>query len=168
MKGVTLFADVISVLVLLAVIMISVLIIWWLILIRNVEVWAGAASPRMVDLTVYYLPAKYDAILMTFLESQSNGVSMKRALEAAAIQESKMVWLDGQNVDVGDAATTFLSSIGKPYILKIVLPNKEVLIANNEEIKSAASRPTELQQTSEKLFLLNGEVVDLELLVRDS
>lgn len=169
MKGVSLFADVVSVLVLLAVIMFSVLIIWWLILIRNVEVWTGAASPRIVDLTIYYLPAKYDATLMAFLESQSSGISMKRVLEAAAVQEKSTVWIDGRIIDVSGVANTFLSArIDKPFMLKIVLPDKEVLLANNEEIESAASMPTALQQSYEKLFLLNGEVADLELLVRDS
>jgi uncharacterized membrane protein len=167
MKGVTLFADVVSVLVLLAIIMLSTLLVWGLILLQNVTTFVGIISPRSVELTIFHLPTKYDTTLLALLEYKVQGIAMKRWLEAAAIQESKVVWLDGKTIDAEEESRDFLAaSIDNPYLLKIVLPNKELIVVENE-IFSSLSRPTSIQETTAKLFLLNGEVVDLKLLVRE-
>jgi hypothetical protein len=167
MRGVTLFADVVSVLVLLAIIMLSTLLVWGLILLQNASTAIGIISPRTVELTIFHLPTKYDTTLLALLEYKVQGIAMKRLLEAAAIQESKVVWLEGKTINVETESRNFLAaSITNPYLLKIVLPNKELVIVDNE-ILSSLSRPTSIQETGAKLFLLNGKVVDLKLLVRE-
>jgi hypothetical protein len=167
MKGISLFADILSVLFLLAFVMFSTLIIWSFIVIHQVEVNLNIATPRTVELTLFYLPVKYDTTLLAFLEYQYDGLSMKKILEAAAIQESTNIWIEGKDIDVRAASKTFLlSRIDKPFILKIILPDKEIKIIENE-IKSSVSKPTTIQETTTKLFLLNGEVADLKLSVRE-
>lgn len=168
MKGITLFADILSVIVLLAIIMFMSLIVWSYIILHQVYVNFGIATPRTVELTLFYLPVKYDTTMLAFLEFEYNGIPMKKILEAAAIQESTNIWLEGKEIDVATASGNFLSSrIDKPFILKIVLPHKEIKIIENE-IKSSISKPTSVQEASTKLFLLNGEVAELQLIVASS
>ena len=168
MRGISLFADVLSILVLLAIIMFMTLLVWSFIILHQIEVTLNIATPRTVELTIFFLPVRYDTIMLAFLEYQYSEISMKKILEVAAIQENNVIWLEGKEINATKAAENFLlSRIDKPFILKIVLPQKEIKIIENEEIKFSTARPTAFQETSIKLFLLNGEVADLKLLVRD-
>jgi len=167
MKGIALFADLLSLLMLLAIIMFMTILVWSFIIIHQVEANFGIASPRVVELTLFYYPLKYDTTMLALLEYNYNGIPMKKIFEVAAIQESSKVWIEGQEIDVAQISKSFLSSrIDKTYLLKIVLPTKEIEIIENS-IPYSSSKPTSIQETSTKLFLLDGEVADLKLLVRD-
>ena len=167
MKGISLFADFVSLIILLAIIMFMTILVWSFIILQTVEERFGVTTPRTVELTLFYLPMKYDTALLAFLEYNYDGVPMKKIIEAAAIQESTNVWIEGKNIDLETASGNFLlSKIENPFLLKIVLPNKEIIIIDNK-IKSPITKPTSLQESSTKLFLLNGEIGELKLLVRD-
>jgi hypothetical protein len=167
MKGIDLFATTFSILILLAMIMLMTLLVWSFIIVHQVEADFHIANPRTVELTIFYLPVKYDSTIMAFLEYKDNGLPMKKILEAAAIQEDTNIWIEGKSIDVTVASKNFLlSRINKPFILKLVLPDKEIKIIDNN-ILSSISTPTAIQETSAKLFLLNGEIAELKLLVRD-
>jgi hypothetical protein len=167
MKGIALFADILSLLILLAIIMFMTILVWSFIILHQVEVNLGVATPRTVELTLFYLPVKYDTMMLAFLENTYNGIPIKRIIEAAAIQENTDVWIEGNDINLTTVSKNYLSArIDKPFILKIVLPDKEIKIIENE-IKSSVSKPTSIQESTVKLFLLNGEIADLKLLVRD-
>jgi hypothetical protein len=147
--------------------MLGTLVIWSLIIFYQAELTLGIATPRTVQLTMFYLPAKYDSTMLAFLESEYEGLPMKKILEAVAIQENATIWLEGKSINATIASEGFLSPrMSKSFILKIVLPDKEIMIIKNNII-SSIEKPTSVQESSTKLFLLNGEVVDLKLLVRD-
>jgi len=171
MKGFTLFADIFSVFVLIGIIMLVSILLWTFILIYDVESKLGFANVRPVELTMFFNPIKYDTTLMSLLEYNSNGIPIRKILNAVAIQEKKTdVWIDNQEItDVGVICEDFLSNpldpkIKDPYILKITLPSKEIEIVN-KGIPSLSGTTTHLQEVTTKLFLLDGRDAELKLLV---
>jgi hypothetical protein len=120
-------------------------------------------------LTIFSNPVKYDATLSALLESSYDGIQVKKILEAVAIQENTSVWVDdgtsNKLVDANLACKNFLSPvINEPYVLKVVLSTKEIMVVENT-IPSMPNMPTHFQETSTKLFLLNGDDAELKLLV---
>lgn len=165
MKGFQLFADVFSIFVLLGVIMLSMLILWAFIVLYNIELNLGIANTRTVELTLFFNPMKYDTTLMSLLEYEYDGIPIRKILNAVAIQENSIIWLDDKLIDTGSVCQGFLSSrIDEPYILKIVFGEKEILIVNNE-MPLVPHTPLRFQESSTKLFSLDGTDVELKLLV---
>lgn len=167
MKGFSLYADLLSIFILIGIIMLASLLLWTLIIIYNVEINLGTARPRTIELTFFFNPVKYDTTLMSFLETQHNGIPMKKILNAVAIQENSIVWLEGKEInDLSTFCDNFLSpKIGSnPYILKVVLPSKEIILVE-KPMPSFPDTPLHLQETTSKLFLLDGSTADMKLLV---
>ena len=110
MKGFQLFADVFSIFVLLGVIMLSMLILWAFIVLYNIELNLGIANTRTVELTLFFNPMKYDTTLMSLLEYEYDGIPIRKILNAVAIQENSIIWLDDKLIDTGSVCQGFLSS----------------------------------------------------------
>lgn len=167
MKGVSLLSDLFMIFALISTIVIITTITWLLILAHEAEARLYVASPRNVELRLFTLPLKYDATLLSFLEYEKHGISVKRLMEAASIQKSTTVWLDGESVDVTSVADEFLKPlVDKDYILKIVYPDSSELKIS-ELVKTAQlPSPLPVQRSSIELFLLDGKTVQLQLFVK--
>ena len=122
----------------------------------------AAAGTREVTIRTLLKPTIDDSALLTFLEMEYNGISMKRILTAVAIQENTKIWIDGGFIDAEQAAMNFLGHAdsgilkGRKYLLKIREP--EIVIAKSLEMVPARS-----QKVSTELFLLDGSSVSLVL-----
>jgi len=93
---------------------------------------------------------------------------MKRILNAAAIQNDNRVWLDGMWIDVSFLAEDYFSKrIEKPFLLRIQLFDKELTVFDSGGMPSTSTGPLPVQKTSIDMFSLNGEIVYLELLVKE-
>jgi len=164
MKGITLFSDIFSIFVLIGVIMLATLLIWAFIVIYSFEAQLGVATPRTVELTLFFNPLKYDTTIMSLLEYEYEGIPMKKILNAVAIQENTTVWIENKIIDASLVVENFLSSrIDEPFMLKMILPSREIIIV--EEVMPPIPGPLYVQETSTKLFLLDGRNVELKLLV---
>jgi len=164
MKGITLFSDVFSLFVLIGVIMLASVLLWAFIVVYNVQEKLGFVNPRIVELTLLFNPIKYDMTIISLLEYEYNGIPIKKILNAVAIQENTTVWIEGEEIDASIVCENFLSSrIDEPYMLKII-PKQELIIVG-QIMPSIPETPLHVQETSTKLFLLDGENVELKLLV---
>ncbi|MBU0757928.1 MAG: hypothetical protein KKF44_07695 [Nanoarchaeota archaeon] len=165
MKGFQLFSDIFSIFVLLGVIMLSMLILWAFILLYNVETNLGVATTRTVELTLFFNPVRYDTTLLSLMEYENNGMPIKKILNAVAIQENTVVWLEGNLIDLSSVCENFLSSrIDEPYLLKAVTGTREIIIVQ-ENMPSLPRTPLRVQESSTKLFTLDGTDVELKLWV---
>jgi len=161
MKGVTLISDVFLIICLLSIIVIMTLFIWALIMIHQVE-YKLYPTPRTVELKLFFRPVNYDAIMSAFLEYENEGITMKKILNAVAIQGKTDIWLDGKPINAKAVSEGFLTpQINKDYLLKI----GEITVAESRTLSSETVLG--LQKVSTELFLLNGEKVYLQLFVRD-
>jgi len=160
MKGVTLLSDIFTMFMVVIVIIIISSLIWIFTEIYVVSSQLGVVKPREATIRIFYNPVKYESTLLAFLELEYQGISMKKILNAVAIQEDKRVWLPEFNkfVDVSSIAAVFFNQMlpDKAYILKIRDP--EVVI-------DTSSSSSHWQKTSIELFVLDGKPVDLELYV---
>ena len=159
MKGITLLSDFFLLIILIIVIIMMSGLLWVIMLIYGVEAQLGFVNPREVTLRVLFNPLKYESVLLTFLELEHQGIRMKKILNSVAIQNSLNVWVDGKPIDASEVSEEFLNQLleGRTYLLKIVKP--EIIIAKSTVLSSS------LQKTSTKLFLLNGNFVELEFYV---
>jgi hypothetical protein len=156
-KGVTLLSNIFLFIMILVLMVLMGIFIWAVMLIQGVEAQLGISSPRNIELTVLFKPVDYDTTLLSFLETEYQGVPMKRIINAVAIQETTDVWIEGKNIDVKMVSEDFLKIIEKPYLLKIRDP--EIILAENEKLS------LDIQKVSTNVFLLNGDSIDLELYV---
>jgi hypothetical protein len=142
-------------------------LIWVFTEIYGVEARLGLVNPRQVTLRVFFEPLEDDSALLSFLECQydsgSTKITMKKLLTAVAIQGNTTVWLDGNLINVSSEAKKLLDEVypDRGYILKI--SNPEIIIAT-----SCAPVQKDLQVVKTKLFLLDGNSVDLELYVNSA
>jgi hypothetical protein len=166
MKGISLMSDVFLIFALLSITVILTTIIWVLIIVHEAESRLFIASPRNVELRLFTMPLEYETTLLAFLEFEKDGIKMKKLLEAAAIQHSTTVWVDGKTVDVKAASDEFLQPIiNKDYVLRICCGSLEVKIS--EFVKSTSLPvPLPTQKASAELFLLDGKTVNLQLFVK--
>jgi len=159
MKGVTIISDIFLLIVTLALTVLMIGFIYAMIYIHGVEAQLGVASPRSVEYEVLFNPVEYDTTLLAYLEYEHEGITMKKILNAVAIQENTTVWIDGKFVNVKEVSENYFRDlIERSYLMKIREP--EIYIAQKGELPAA---PVTIQKVSTKLFLLNGESVDLEL-----
>jgi len=157
MKGVTLFSDLFVLFILIVVVILMCGLIWVFTMIYSVEATLGFANPREVTLRIFFNPLKYESVLLSFLELKHQEISMKEILTLVAIQNNTNIWVDGKNIDAKAVSEDFLGKmLEKPYLLKTVDP--QITIASY-------SYSSSWQKISTKLFLLNGEAVDLEFYV---
>ena len=164
MKGVSLMGDMFLLLAMIAVTILVTLFLWYLILIYEVIVSpAGLSTPRDVTLRVLLNPTEYDSTMLAFLESTYEGISMKRILNAVAIQGSTDIWLDGKSIDAAEAAESLTSMIDSEFILKIS-PQEIYLVQSGTLLQG--NTPIGIHKVVTPLFLLDGEQVELQLLVR--
>ena len=163
MKGVSLIQDVFMLLFLLALTVIVCLFIWVLIMTFQVGdklMPGGLPTTRQVEMTLLYNPITYDAIMSAFLQSEYNGESMDRILNAAVIQEKTTIWLDGKTIDAKQASEDFLGPlIKKDYILRA----GNIIIATRGDFANQGT--LQIQRTYTNMFLLNGKESYLQLLV---
>lgn len=167
MKGITLLSDMFLLLTLMALIIMMAALVWGIILIHGVMGQLGFSSPRNVEFTVLLNPVKYDVTLSAFLESEYKGILVKKIINAAVIQEKVTdIWVDGKFIDMQTVSDEFFSKtldedgngiIDNPYLLKTRKP--ELILGEFETLTS------NLQKASTKVFLLNGESVDLDFYV---
>jgi hypothetical protein len=161
MKGIELLSDLFSVFVLIIVIIIMVSLIWIFTEIKVVAYGTGLVKARDVTIRILFNPVRYDSVLLTFLELRSQGMPIKKILNAVAIQNTTKPWMPETSsfIDAAQISDYILGNqllTGKNYLLKIRDP--EIILA-----KSGNSN--DWQKTSTELFLLNGKPVDLELYV---
>ncbi|MEM3609831.1 MAG: hypothetical protein QW076_02910 [Candidatus Anstonellales archaeon] len=167
MKATSMVADLFMIIALLAVTILMTLFIWALIEIYEVEKYLGVVTPRKAEFDIFITPITYDTQFSAFLEFEKDGIPIKKLLEVAVIQNSTTVWLNGKFIDVSAATLEFLyPMLKKDYLLKIVFPYSELIVSSFGNLKSIEEKPLPVQKVSTKLFLLNGEVVDLQLLVK--
>jgi len=173
MKGVTLFADLFLLVILMVEIILMVGIIWIFQLIYGVESQMGITdyfdNPRQVSLNILYKPTKYESTFLSFLELDcrrcSQKISMKEIMNAVAIQGRTDIELYGESIDASLASGELLGDLLEnkereqklDYLLKIRDP--ELIISKTDDL------PQQLQKVSTNIPLLNGEIVDLELYV---
>ena len=161
MKGVTIISDIFLLIMSLALTILMVGFIYAMIFIHGVEAQLGVASPRSVEYEVLFNPVEYDTTLLAYLEYKYEGIPMKKVLNAVAIQRKRIIWIDGKSVNAKIVSEDYFKDlITRPYLLKIREP--EIHIAKSGVLPAA---PATIQKISTKLFLLNGESVDLELYV---
>lgn len=162
------FADMFSIFVLIATIILMTLLVWGFIIIYEIESFGDFANPRTVELTMFTYPVKYDSMMLSFLEYEYESIPMREILNAVAIQESKDVWIKGKWIDVSIPTEDFFDpKIDKPFILRMQAGDKEVNILWSDVIPTSETTPLNIQKTSIDLFTLNGEVAYLELLVKE-
>lgn len=165
MKGITLLSDIFLIFALLALTVITTLFIWYLIIIYEVESALNVATPRNVELKLFFKPVKYDNIMLSFLEYEYESIPMKKIVSAVAIQNSTDIWIEGKFIDAKAVSENLLSKvIDKEYLLKI--SPQEIQLAKSGDLVSTGP-PLEIQKISTELFLLDGEAIDLQLFVRD-
>jgi len=164
MKGIDLLADIFLFIVLLMVTILMSALIWVFTVVYGVEASFGLVNPRTVTMTVLFKPINYESTFISFLECDyvapsGRVIPMKKILNAVAIQNTTIIWLDGESIDAEATTTTLLNKMSdKPYLLKIVKP--EIIIAEHN-----FQQLQQFQKTNTKLFLLNGNYVDLEFYV---
>jgi hypothetical protein len=159
MKGITLLQDTFMILAIMGTAAIMIAIIWAMMSIRGIDAYLGLYSPRRIEINVLSNPTKYDAMLLSFLEYEYQGMPMKKLLNAVAIQGKTDIWIDGKTIDVRSVSENFLKKLKRPYLLK--MRNPEIIIAeSNNEIYVM-----DIQKVSEDIFLLNGEVAQIELYI---
>ncbi len=168
MKGITLISDIFLMVSLLGIAVIMSLFIWALITIFNVEskfVPGGMPTTRNVELKLLFKPANYESLMSVFLEYESQGIKMKKILNAVAIQGKTDIWLEGKTIDAKTVSETFLTpQINKDYILKI----GDIIVAEHGSLSSlSGSLPLGIQKVSTFLFTLNGKEVFMQLFVVD-
>ena len=162
------FADMFSIFVLIATIILMTLLVWGFIIIYEVESFGGFANPRTVKLTMFTYPIKYDSMMLSFLEYEYDGISMREILNAVAVQESKDVWIRGVWIDMSIATEDFFDpKIEKPFILRMQSGENEINILWSDIMPVSQDAPLNIQKTSIDFFTLNGEVAYLELLVKE-
>jgi len=167
MKGITLFSDIILLIIIVVEVVLIVGLIWVLQIVYGVESQIGLTkpfdNPRQISLNVLYKPVKYESILLTFLEIDcktcAQKIPMKDILNAVAIQGKTDIWLNFETIDATKTSTELLDKMleTESYLLKIREP--ELIIAQTDDL------PPQLQKVSTDLHLLNGRSVDLELYV---
>jgi len=166
MKGVTLISDIFLMICLLAITVIMSLFIWALITIFQVEskfMPGGMPTTRNVELKLFFKPVTYDSLMSAFLEYESQGIKIKKILNAVAIQGKTDIWLEGKFIDVSSVSEGFLTpQIDKNYLLRI----GDKTIAKNGQLTSQ-NLPLEIQKVSTFLFILNGKEVFMQLFVVD-
>lgn len=160
MKGSTFMGDFFLFIMILVFTVLMGIFIWAVMIIQGVEAQMDIISPRNLELTVLFKPIKYESTLMAFLEAEYRGISMKRIINAVAIQETTDIWIDGKFIDVKRISEDFLKIIEKPYLLKIRYP--EIILAEGGQVEGY------IQKVSTNVFLLNGESVDLELYIEET
>jgi len=168
MKGITLISDIFLMISLLAITVIMSLFIWGLITIFNVEskFYPGnMPTTRNVELKLFFKPVTYESLMSAFLEYESQGIKMKKILNAVAIQGKTDVWLEGKWIDAKAVSEGFLTpQIDKEYMLKI----GDIIIAEHGNLPSiSGSLPLGIQKVSTFLFTLNGKEVYMQLFVVD-
>ncbi len=139
---------------------IMITIIWAMMQVRGIDAFLGIYAPRNVELKIHSNPTKYDAMILTFLEYEHEGIPMKKILNAVAIQDNTNIWIDDKWIDVKLVSEEFLGrEIDRPYLLKIRDPELEIASSGDEIVVMG------IQKVSQKVFLLDGEGVDLELYI---
>lgn len=167
MKGISLLSDLFMLFALISVTIMMTLFLWYLILIYEFALQpAGMSTTRDVTLRLLIEPADYDSTMLAFLELKHQGITMKRLLNAAAIQGSTDIWIDGKDIDLAAVAESALTPmIENDYILKIASQPEINVVTHGAWV--SGNTPMGLQEVSTDLFLLNGGAVELQLLVRD-
>jgi hypothetical protein len=160
MKGIFLLSSLFLFILLIIVVIMMSSLIWIFTEIYGVEARLGLANPREVIIKILFNPARYESALLALLELEYQGIPMKKILNAVAIQNNTTIWLPEIHdfIDASEISNDFLNQLleGRSYLLKIREP--EIIIAS-------FSKSSTLQKVSTKIFLLNGEPVDLELYV---
>ena len=162
MKGIVFLSDTFLLLVMLAVIVIMTVGILAIIQTHGVLGSQLPSSPRIVSVRMMFVPIKYETTLLAFLELEHQGIQMKKIFGAMMIQGKTTIWLEGKTINVKGVTETLLSQmIDRPYLFRI----------EEEEIVKSGSlyavyAPSYVQKVTTKLFLLNGDDVNLELYVR--
>ena len=165
MKGVSLLSDIFLLLALISVTIIMTMFLWYLIIIYEfVLTPTGVSTPKEITIRLLSSPAGYFSTMMSLLELNYNGVPIKKIVNAVAIQGKTDIWLDGQNIDASNIKDILTPLINKEYLLKI--SPQEIYIAQNGDFETY-NTPLSLQKVSTQLFLLDGEAVELQLLVRN-
>lgn len=159
MKGIELLSDLFILFMLIIIVILMCGLIWAFTLIYGVESSLGLVNPRQVTLRILFQPLKYESVLLTFLELEHQEMPMKKILNVVAIQGTTDIWIDGKTIDAKSVSEGFLTEIleEKTYLLKTI--NPEIIIARSSTLSSS------LQKVSTKLFLLDGESINLELYV---
>lgn len=161
MKGI--IAGIFLLIMLIIVVLLISGLIWVFTGIYGVESHLGLAGPREVALNVLFKQTTLESTLLSFLELEYQGIPMKKILNAVVIQCKTDVWVENEFINAEEAAKHYFEDPvegmlkSKRYLLKI--RNPEIIIAKSEDL------PRSLQKVSTKLFLLNGDDVDLELYV---
>jgi hypothetical protein len=160
MKGIFLLSSLFSILILIIVIVLMSSLIWIFTEIYGVEANMGLVNPREVKIRILFNPAKYESVLLSFLELEHQGMPMKKILNAVVIQNDAEAWMTEIKdfIDVSKISSDFLNQMldGKPYLLKIREP---------ELIISSFSESSIWQKVSTKVFLLDGSDIDVELYI---
>jgi len=155
--------------VLIGLVIMMTALVWGIIFIHGVAAQLNLHSPRNVEFTVLLNPVKYDTTLSAFLEYEYQGIPVKKIINAAVIQEKVTdIWVDGNFIDMQTVSDEFFSraldedndgTIDNPYLLKT--RNPELILGEYEILTS------NLQKVSTKVFLLEGESVDLDFYVSE-
>ncbi len=171
MRGFSIYGDLFSIFVLIATIMIVSLLVWSFIIIQESFSLLQMDTPRRVELTMFTYPIKYDSMMLAFLEYEYDGIPIKRALNAVAIQGNPVVWLEGKWIDTTAAAEEYFMidppKISKAFLLRIQSLDMEIKVFEEGDFLVSSIEPLRFQKTSIDMFSLNGELVYLELFVRD-
>lgn len=166
MKGITLLSDIFLIIVLLAITVIMSVFIWALIITFTAEsklMPGGMPTTRNVELTMVIKPITYDSLMSAFLECDYQGMPMKEILEAVAIQQNNIVWLEGSTINASLASESFLTpQINGIYLLKV----GDVTVVESGQMDST-NAPLGAQKVSTELFTLNGKDVYMQLFVVD-
>jgi len=162
MKGVSLLSDIFLLLALIAVTIMMTMFIWYLILIYEVILTpTGLSTTREVNIRLLSGPAGYYSTMLSFLELNYNNIPMKRIVNAVAIQGKTEIWIEGKRIIADDVIESVLTPmINKDYLLKI--SPQDIILAQHGDLEKIG-----IQKVSTELFLLNGEAVELQLLVED-
>jgi hypothetical protein len=166
MKGISLIQDTFLLICEIALVVITAVFVWVLILTFQVEdriLPGGVPTTRSVEMNTFIKPASYESMMSAFLESQYLGISIKEIVNAQAIQMNAAgtVWLDGKTIDLASIAHDYWDTkLGRYYILKV----GNTIIAEKGTLTSSSS-PTALQKVSVRLFLLDGSESYLQLFV---
>jgi hypothetical protein len=166
MKGITLIGDLFLLIGLLSITVIMTLFINVLIVTFQVEnrlLPGGMPTTRSVELKLLIKPVNYDTTLSAFLENEYEGIKIKKILNAVAIQGKTTVWLEGKTIDAATISKNILTSqIKRNFLLKV----GDITVTSYGQLSSTDS-VLGVQKISTYTFSLNGETINVQLLVVD-